>query len=460
MFLAGISNPSATFKVDGSALLVAILVLGLMVFLSAYFISFSLTGVQMANNQKYASQTYYLAEAGVQEAIFKLKNDSSWKNAFETLPTIADPNCSSWTIPPYQRTGGIFNNGTYQITINNLGCAKAEIVAHAFIDISSGKKSQRVVKVKVFKAMGNPVSQYGIFTGGASGNMNITLSSPIRIHDGNMLVQNNLKIKTLSRVYVDEKALVGNQVDVDGSSRLISTSTCSANMCQSGCDSSSECPPTDINMPPINFDSAGPDSFLSKATISDCSSLRSDGKTNCVFTVNELEKTMWNNYPFIVFPVGAVIYVLGDVNIRAGQDLTVNGVLASDRDINLGQDNCWTRSEWPFIRCGFSKVSVFRSGSDLPSGLLAKRKFSIGGSFGVGTQSLLVNGLIYSGDQMTVSSVLAPIEIYGGIVARKVDFSSVWQAFDIYLDSDVIIDTLGVSSYSPMIIVDHWEEEY
>ena len=456
MFLAEIFKKNSI----GSALLIAILVLGLMVFLATYFISFSLTGVQMASNQKYAAQTYYLAEAGVQEAIFKLKNDSSWISAFETLPTVGDPNCSSWAIAPYQRTGGIFSNGTYQITINNLGCAKAEIVATAFMDISASKIAKRIIKVKVSKAMGNPIAEYGIFTGGSSGNVNITLTNPLSVHNGNILVQNNLQVKTLSRVFIDEKALVGNQVQVDGSSQLNSTSTCSANMCQSKCNPTTECPPTDIEMPPINFDSAGPESFLSKATISNCSSLRSDGKINCVFTTSEFEKVLWDHYPSIVFPTGTVAYVLGDVNIRAGQDLTIIGVLAVDRDINLGQNNCWVRSEPPYLRCGFSEVSVFRPSDSSPSGLLAKRKFVIGGSFGTGAQSLSVNGLIYSGDQMTVSSVLAPIEIHGGIVARKIDFSSVWQAFDVYLDSDVIIDTLGVASYSPMIIVDHWEEEY
>mgnify|MGYP007123663573 CR=1 FL=1 len=444
----------------GSALIIAIIILGAMVFLATYFISFSLTGSKMASSQKDASQTYYLAEAGVQEAIFKLKNDVLWKSAFETLPTALDPNCSSWSIPLYERVGGLFPNGTYQITINNLGCAKAEIVSQAFINVSSIKKSQRVVKVKISKAMGNPISEYGIFTGGASGNVSITLTNPLRLHGGNMLVKNNLDIKTLSKVYVDEKVLSGNQVSVDGSSQLNSISTCSANMCQAECDPTTECPPQDVEMPPIDFDSDGPDSFLSKANISNCSSLRNDGKINCVFTVNEFENVLWDNYPSITFPTGVVVYVQGDVNIRAGQKLTIAGTLLSDRDINLGQDNCWLKYQPPYFRCGASTVTVLRPSDSLPSGLLAKRKFGIGGSFGIGTHSLLVNGLVYSGDQMTVSSVLAPVEIYGGIVTRKIDFSSVWQSFDIYLDSDVIADTLGIASYSPVIIVDHWEEEY
>ncbi len=445
---------------SGSALILAILVLGLMVFLATYFISFSLTGVAMANSQKYASQTYYLADAGIQEAIFKLKNDPAWISAFETLPTVADPNCSSWAIAPYQRTGGIFSNGSYQITINNLGCAKAEIVSMAFMDISASKIAKRIIKVKVSKAMGNPIAEYGIFTGGSSGNVNITLTNPLSVHNGNILVQNDLQVKTLSRVFIDEKALVGNQVQVDGSSQLNSTSTCSANMCQSKCNPTTQCPITDISMPPIDFDSENSGSFLSQANIGNCSLLRSDGKINCVFTASEFEKVLWDNYPTIVFPTGTVAYVLGDVNIRAGQDLTIIGVLAVDRDINLGQNNCWFRSDPPFFRCGFSKVKVLRPNNNLASGLFAKRKFSTGGFFGTGSQSLFVYGLVYSGDQMTISSALAPITIYGGVVARKIDFSSIWQPFDIYLDSDVIIDSFGVTSYSPVLIVDHWEEEY
>ena len=86
---------------NGSVLIFAILILAVMLFLASYFISFSLTGSQMSSSQANATKTYYLAEAGIQEAIFKLKNDASWKNAFETKPTTEDPTCSSWSISPF-----------------------------------------------------------------------------------------------------------------------------------------------------------------------------------------------------------------------------------------------------------------------------------------------------------------------------------------------------------------------
>ncbi|MDD4989801.1 MAG: hypothetical protein PHW31_00625 [Candidatus Pacebacteria bacterium] len=451
------------YRVKGSVLILAILVLGLMVFLAAYFISFGLTGAGMAHNQKFASQSYYLAEAGVEEAIFKLKNDTVWKSAFETLSTPSDLNCSSWSISPYQRSSALFSNGSYYITINNLGCAKAEIVSLALLDMGGGKKAQRVVKVKVFKAVGSTISDYGIFTGGPSENIDITFTSPLRVHNGNFFVNNNLQVKFFSNVTIDKKALAGGNVNIDGSSQLNSTSTCSKNMCQSKCNAAVECPPAPKEMPPLDFDSDDPNSFLSRAKASDCGSLRHDGKINCVFTPAEFESALWQNYPIIVFSTSSFVYVTGDVNIRAGQNVTVIGALVAERDISLGESFCWSRSEPPYLRCGNATVKVIRPGTpddNLPSGLFAERKFSSGGFLGIGTASLDVHGIIHSGDELKISSVLAPIRVEGAIAARKISLSSIWQNFDVYLDSDVIADTFIGTSYAPMITVDHWEEEY
>ena len=450
-----------TFKKNkASVLLLTLLTLSIMLFLGIYLLSFTLSGVKMAESQKYGAQAYYLAEAGVQEAIFKLKKDPVWKNAFETLPSPSDPQCSQWSISPYQRNGGLLSNGSYEITINNLGCAKAEIISKATINISNTKKAQRIIKVKVSKALGNPLAQYGLFTGGASGDVQITLANPVRIHNGNMMVENNLQVRVFSHLYVDEKALIGNNVTVDGSSQLVSTSTCAKNRCDSKCVASEECPPTEISMPALDFDSNVSTSFLSRAKTSDCTSVRSDGKTNCVFTTSEFETMLWNHYPDIYFATNTVVYVQGDINIRAGQNVVAAGALVSDRDINVGKNNCWYSTQWPYLRCGFSTVTILRPDNDFPSGLFAKRKFNMGGFFGIGTKGLFLKGLLYSGDEMNLSSLSGPITIYGGIIARKIDMSSIWQNFDIYLEPDVIIDTLGPSSYSPVIIIDYWEEEY
>jgi len=442
---------------NGSVLIFAILILAVMLFLASYFISFSLTGSQMSSSQANATKTYYLAEAGIQEAIFKLKNDASWKNAFETKPTTEDPTCSSWSISPYKRSPALFENGAYEIGVKNLGCAKAEITSTSTIIFSSGRIAQRVVKIKVFKAMGNPISDFSVFTGGSSENIYIKSTDPLNIYNGSLFSNNNINIKYSSRVNVDNKALAHNQINVSSNSELEAT-TCSANICDSGCATSIECPPAEIPMPPLDFNF-----YYQAAENSDCSFLRIDGKTNCLFTPKEFENLMWQNYPGLSLPEGAVAYISGDINIRAGQILTVNGVLAADRDANIGEDYCWTSGEYPFLRCGSSQVIVNRPGlpaENKPAGILAQRKINTGGWLGFGTKALDINGLIYAGDEIKISSVGAFIEIHGGIASRKFSLSSMWNGVDIYLDSDVITDTFGNPEYSPIITIDHWEEEY
>lgn len=454
-----------THKTDkGAVLIMALLILGIMLFLGGYFLSFVLTGSKMVESHEASTRAYYLAEAGIQEAIFKLKNDAVWKSAFETPPTVADPFCASWLINPYTRNPALFNGASYEISVANLGCAKAEITSAGRIQMAGGAVAQKVVKTKVFKALsGGSTSEFTVFTGGPSENIEISAVNPLRVYGGSMFSNNILRIKNFSNVWVENKALASNNILLLSGSQLTAI-RCAGNICDPGCSADpNECPPAPRTMPPLDFDSASPNSYLSSAQVDDCSSVRSDGKTNCVFTLDEFEKVMWDHYPSLILPFNTVAYVTGDVNVRAGQDLTVQGVLVSDRDVNLGEDFCWTRSEPPFSRCGNVKVTVQRPGApsdNLPSGILAKRKVSAGGWLGIDLQTLMITGLVYAGDEAKLTSIAAPIEIHGGVAARKFSFSSLWSGFDFYLDADVITDTFQDAQYSPFITIDHWEEKY
>ena len=446
----------------GAILIICLVCLGLLIFLAGYLLSFALTGSKMAQAQEKGLKTYYLAEAGVAEAIFKFNNDPTWKNAFETLPTPGDPLCSSWAISPFSRTPALFSDGSYVVTITNLGCAQAEIQIEAKIALLSGFFSQRVVKVKVFKAMGSSLEDYNVFLGGPSENLQINFTNPFRVHDGSLFSNKAIRVQNLSYVEVDNKALAGQNISVTGFSQLIATS-CASNVCEAGCDAGNECPTEAVSMPSIDFDSGEVSSYIYQAAVDDCSSVRSDGKTNCLFTPNEFETVMWDNYPLLSLPSNVVVYITGDFNLRAGQNLVINGVLAADRDISLGEDLCWTSSNPPFVRCGSSRLQVVRPGTpadNFPAGLLSKRKFSTGAWLDIGGEGFNVNGLVYSGDEMRFSSVAASVLIRGAIAGRKITFSSMWGGIDIYLDVDVVVDTFKNAQYSPIITIEHWEEEY
>ena len=449
-------------KQQGSVLIICLVVLGLMMFLAGYFLSFALSGSKMSQAQEAGTKTYYLAEAGITEALFKLSNDPVWKTAFETLPSPSDPNCSAWAIAPMERNPALFDGASYTVTITNVGCAQAEIESLAMFQFAPDMVSQRVVRAKVFRAMGNAVSDFSVFLGGPSENLDIDFTNPINVHNGSLFSNKAIRINSLSVVNVDNKALAGQNISVSGFSQLNATS-CASNICETGCDMAVDCPPAAVSMPAIDFDSGAVGSYLYEAGLDSCASIRNDGKTNCVFTPSEFAKAMWSHYPLFSLPSNIVIYITGDFNLRGGQDLIVNGTLVAGRDIKVGEDFCWSRPEPPFVRCGFSRLRVVRPGvpaDNFPAGILAKRKFNVGNWLDITQTALDVNGLVYAGDEMRLSSALAPVVVRGALIARKISFSSMWGGVDLYLDSDVIVDTLKDPQYSPIITIEHWEEEY
>jgi len=446
-------------KEKGVILIFALLILSIILFTSSYFISSSLTGSKISLSQANATKAYYLAEAGVEEAIFKLKNDVSWKNAFETQPTIEDPNCSSWSIPDYERNPALFNQGFYKVSIENLGCARAKITSISMIMVGEKKVAQRVIKTEVFKpiSLDNDISNFGVFTGGSSENFTISSSNPVNIHNGNIFSNNKITLQFSSEVNIDGKALAGNKIEIStppNTSYLNASSACTSNICEGDC--SEGCPPAEVSMPILDFNS-----YLQVSKNNDCSLIRTDGETNCYFSSSEkFEKMLWNNYPEIT--LNGVIYVNGDINIRAGQDMIINGTLVSgeNKNINIGEEDAWLRPEWPYARYGYCNIKIYRPDKNSPSGILAQKKTNIGRWFGTESESLYIEGLIYGGYEMRLSSINAPLEIHGGIAASKFTLSSIWNGIDIYLDPDVIIDTFGSSEYSPVISINHWEEEY
>ena len=57
--------------------IIAFVILMTLFLLGSYFLNFVLTDSRISKSQDVASRTYYLAEAGINELIWKLKNDSS-----------------------------------------------------------------------------------------------------------------------------------------------------------------------------------------------------------------------------------------------------------------------------------------------------------------------------------------------------------------------------------------------
>jgi Tfp pilus assembly protein PilX len=400
----------------GIALILTILLMSLVLFLSLYLLNFTLTEDRISRSQAWGAKTYYLAEAGIQEMVWKLKNDITYKNNFETNPT--------WTTS-FTRTNPFgANNGSYTVTITNSSLAHAIITSTGTINISNGKTSQRVVKTYVYRALG----QSGVGNNGGFADGNIDLSaSMVNFHDGSAHSNNNFIINGISTVNVDEDLEAVNQYNKSWFSTVnVGGEIHSANY-----------PPAAaaIAMPAVDFDSASPNSLINRATV--------------VYTQNEFDTLMKNNQTLTLND--PITYVDGDIDIKGAQNLIVNGLLVAGRDIIIGHFLCRG------FRCGNNTLTVNHT-TGQAAGILAKRKIN----FELWAGDININGAVYANDQLSLLSfpIGFDFDVTGGLIARKLTITSVWQPLNINYDNTILIEVLGATEFSPVITVEHWEEEY
>ncbi|MFA6389999.1 MAG: hypothetical protein WCW77_05510, partial [Patescibacteria group bacterium] len=232
----------------GVALLLTVLTTIIILFLAIYYLSFTLTENKISKSQIYGVKTYYLAEAGIADMIWKLKNDESYKTSFETNP--------AWS-ENFTRTNP-FGSGTgsYTVSIANSNLARGEITSTGIFDAGGGKISQRIIKTQVYKAMGT--SGIGSNPGYADGNIDIN-GSLVDFHNGSAHSNGNFIVNGASTVDIDaDLEAVGNFNKVWFSTVNVAGATHAANY-----------PPAaaPIPMPAIDFDSADSNSYKNKATV-------------------------------------------------------------------------------------------------------------------------------------------------------------------------------------------------
>ncbi|MDD5032473.1 MAG: hypothetical protein PHR36_05575 [Patescibacteria group bacterium] len=400
----------------GIALLVTVLLMSLILFSSLYFLNFSLTEKKIAHSQAWGAKTYYLAEAGVAEMVWRLKNDETYKSNFE-----ADP---GWTTNFTRDNPFGANSGSYTVTITNSSQAHGEIVSVGTIDVGGGKTSQRMIKTTVYKALGQ--SGIGDSAGYADGNINIS-ASMVNFYNGSAHSNNTFTVNLFSDISVDsDLKAVGNYLLSWTSSAAVAGRVYAQNFAPAA---------EVIAMPAIDFDSESPNSYKNKADV--------------VYTSAEFEDLMEDNQNLTLND--PITYVDGDVELRGGQVLTINGLLVVGRDFIVGDRYCLGS------RCGRSSVIVNHSEGQ-PSGILVMRK----AYFKLWAGDVDINGIVYANDQLDILSFPLgfDFDVIGGLIGRKLTITSVWEPINITHNNDYLVEVLSASSFSPIITVEHWEEEY
>lgn len=484
-------------KDRGTVLIIAFITMGVLMLLGVYFLSFTLTESRIAKSQTVGTQAYYLAEAGINEAIWKLKyddkdvaedGDEPWAICFASS-TDPCPACdATWT------ASSIINltpNSTTTTTIIRSECARGEITATSTIGLAKGKTAQRVVKTKVIKALGSLTEDSPLFVGHPSGDI-IIKDSIMNVYNGNIFGNNVLNIQKGGTVNVydnpatdiqEGKVLVAGNCDEE---KINASSTCCANVCDTTstceCDPDPEdlfeeceedgCPINRIDMPPVVFSS-----YYNKAEQAElhgqCRVLGKDSggatvvtNNQCVFTREEFEAfledigvggTLILEHRANEFATSTYYIEGGGFTLGWWKHLEIHGVLVADQSVYIGKHTS-------------AYLTIYDPGPGIPSGLLTQKKMDFGEWFLL-FQEVEVEGLLYSKEEISIVSIPHAFTVKGGIIARKLDLDSGLSdnPLNIYLDNDRIREGIWGGpqpppgepiEYSPIITIEHWEEEY
>jgi len=461
-------------KNKGTVIIITLLILGVLLILGSYFLTFTLTESRISKSQEVATQAYYLAEAGINEAIWKLKNE--WESDFTSQ--------DNWTAS-FSR---VFGDGSYEVTIQKSSPGRAEIKSISTLSVSGGRTAKRVVKTMVFRALASLTQDSAVITGGASENIEI-ISSQVKIYNGNLSGDHNLQIIGGSTVEVydnpdtvdnldtpgiienvEGQVLVNKHLKVKNSTLDVCQVKCAEDVC-GACpgktitcaEVGSGCPPVVGDIPIVDFDE-GSTSFRSRAQAAQnalecqvlCNGVSCASQPNkCVYSTSEFEDLLseiGEGGTLILNPdqkSNIIFYVTGTGGITLeGRNLTIYGILVADSNIYIGEKEKSTQ------------LTIYQP-SESPSGLLAKGKINVlYTNFGI-------TGVIYALEAVTIGNAQGTFNISGGIIARKVNLYSIGQ-LNITLDNDIIRYGLGYKidsvlrepEFSPTITIDHWEESY
>ncbi len=487
-------------KQKGTVLIIAFIIMGVLILLGVYFLSFTLTESRITKSQTVGTQTYYLAEAGINEVIWKLKYDDVWSTCFVTSSVEFACDCANWAASFSSSTDSLIPNSTITVTIINSECARGELTATSTIALPGGKTAQRVVKTNVFKAIGSLTAE-SVFFAGSDTEESLLEDVSVYIYDGNIAARGDLRIDDSAlKVYDDPDPeiqtgliLVGHEIDIDSWSeqRLTASSSCSASTCGEFCPTDDYCPfggggcPC-TKLPPfptVDFNSTSSSSYYQKAKAAQengqCEVEGRDEDQNILFTIStcifnyyEFEDLLeqvpkgswWGDGGTLILKhkangIATSTYYIegGGFELKEKRNLEVNGVLVTEGTVSIGTNffqDCW------------SVLTIFHPTST-PSGLLTTGRMEFGPCASYPDETVIIEGLIYAIKELNIEDIMGEYKVTGGVITNKFRIEA--KNYELYLDDDIIKEGIwggpqppGETKppFSPIVTIEHWEESY
>lgn len=304
----------------------------------------------------------------------------------------------------------------------NQEAARASITATSTLAVRD-TQTQRVVEVNVYKALNiTPFNTTSLF----ANNDIVGTGSEVAVSDGGIFANDDIDLSLFSTWSTTGKAQAVDDVSVSVSSSLTAN--------EGVYDSNNPPIPETILMPAIDFDSEDPNSYKSRATQ--------------VYTSQQF-RDLLEDFP--VTELSGITYVTGNVFIKKGQTLTINGALVADGSFGIG--NGFSFETEPAV------LTVNDMGTSTPSGLLSKKNITIGGF----NSEVDVHGLVYAGDTFTIKDGITQnvsTTLEGAVFAEDINIVISWQPTTVQLNQIYINEALGEPLFSQLLFINHWEEEY
>lgn len=428
----------------GFTLVVVMLLISVMLLLAAGFISSVIAENKIAFSQVQSIKAQYLSEAGLQEAFWRIQNNPEYAENFES-----DENWEEI----FSREDVFSSGSSYKVIIKNIKIADADITAIGYKAINSNSKARRMNKKGIFK----PISEIsdeipnedevsdesgGSFPQEQDSEINLdnsVLFSAKGINvwginldaSGNIYSGGDFNISLWSDIKALGKINAVSDINKDAVSAISADEIHSQNINPPAADL--------LNMPAVSFDAAGYSGALkTKAQ-----------NLNQVYTSEQFSALLSQN-PVQNF--NGAVYITGNADILRGVELIINGAIASDGVITIGNDWQW----WDPCSPSDVKITV-NSLEGEPSGIFAKNQIVVKSCAG----NILVNGVIYAGYKVSLFSSSNNLRVNGSLIAREIEGTGIWKPITLVFNNEINENSLAVpSEYAPIIDISHWEEEY
>jgi hypothetical protein len=401
----------------GYALATILILLGVCMFGAAALVTISVLESKISRSQTESTVAYYVAEAGVHDAVWRLNNDSTYKAAMSAGTLNAT----------YTATNKPATGESFTVTLTT----PAEGAGYALIDVTGTSNngtftSSRRIQVSAFQGGSTPsIGDNALFAGGSQGLSLTNGSSSLVVTNGDFYSRGGITINQATlNVGPNKIEAVGTYV------------ANSANVTAGGGIFASNRPPAPGDIPTPGFDFAQYNSLPTTK----CTSALYASQTQLRCTPAQFQTLIGNNTTFS-FP-NQVVYVSGALTMNSwakNKTLNFNGLFV----VNGGFSITGAASNLA--------VNVTDPGTG-KSGVVAS------GAINNASGNWNIQGVLYTAGSLTLTNS-RNVTVDGAMVAGgKLDINTGLQ-LNLNFNPTRASGVLG-SSNPTTVEVSHWEEEY